>query len=146
MQVKKKKRQTERVEFSEEEIQSEIRKRILREAARKDGKETAEEATKATLDALEGMVSLPREKMERIAEEVRAEYDERNQYPAEESTASWLYPFGAILLIVVTFFLARRGSAWYLFTGLILLAAILNYFLRRPSTKDDDPGERRKDV
>ena len=56
MQVKKKKRQTERVEFSEEEIQSEIRKRILREAARKDGKETAEEATKATLDALEGMV------------------------------------------------------------------------------------------
>ena len=116
---------------TEDDIQEEIRKRILKASKRKAGKENAEEATRATLDAMEDMVSLTREEMEQIADEVRSVFRTKEK-PSTPSRTHWLFPWTALILIAVTFFLVRRGSSWYLYTGLIVIFICLNHFLRKP--------------
>jgi hypothetical protein len=104
----------------DEDIQDEIRRRILKEAQKKDGKRSFEEATRATLDALEDMVSISREDMEKIAEQVKSDYKQAQSPVRKKKGGHWIYPWTGLGLMILTFYLARRGSSWYLFTGLIL--------------------------
>ena len=126
MKIFKRKQPPPQEKVNEDEIQNEIRRRILKEAQTREGTQNAQDATQATLDALEQMVPLSREEMERIADEVRAEY--QNQKPDSEKpgVVSRVFPWLTILLVVTTFFLLRRGSSWVLISGLILLFALLN--------------------
>jgi VIT1/CCC1 family predicted Fe2+/Mn2+ transporter len=123
---------------SEDDIQQEIRKRILKESGAKAGLEDSREATKATLDALEDMVSLSREEMERIAEEVRAEFQENKSKNTFSQKARGIVPWTGIILIILTFLLMRRGSSWYVFTGILLVFVVFNYFFRKPPSDDDN--------
>jgi VIT1/CCC1 family predicted Fe2+/Mn2+ transporter len=123
---------------SEDDIQQEIRKRILKESGAKAGLEDSREATKATLDALEDMVSLSRVEMERIAEEVRAEFQENKSKNTFSQKARGIVPWTGIILIILTFLLMRRGSSWYVFTGILLVFVVFNYFFRKPPSDGDN--------
>lgn len=123
---------------SEEDIQREIRKRILKVSGIRSEIDNSQEATKATLDALEDMVGLSREEMERIAEEVRAEFRENKAPSSINQKAQKIIPWTGILLIALTFLLMRRGSSWYIFTGILLVFVIFNYFFRKPPSDNDD--------
>ncbi|MCG8338868.1 MAG: hypothetical protein MJE63_30535 [Proteobacteria bacterium] len=123
---------------SEEDIQREIRKRILKVSGIRSEIDNSQEATKATLDALEDMVGLSREEMERIAEEVRAEFRENEAPSSINQKAQRIIPWTGILLIALTFLLMRRGSSWYIFTGILLVFVIFNYFFRKPPSDNDD--------
>lgn len=127
----KKKSSDKPAPLTEDDIQDEIRKRILKEALKREGKENSEEATKATLDALEEMVTLSRQEMEEIAEQVRKEFKEKSE-PVSGSKGRWVFPWFSLGLIALTFMLARRGSHWYLYTAIILAFVCLNYFIRKP--------------
>ncbi len=119
-----------------EEIQDEIRRRILKEARKREGKDNVEESTRATLDALEEMVPLSREEMEAIADQVK---DEFRQHPViPKKPGHWIFPWTGLGLIILTFYLARRGTSWYLFTGLILIFVLLNYFWRKSRDNDNE--------
>ncbi len=133
----KKKDQENQPTTSEGEIQDEIRKRILREARKRDGKQDSEEATQATLDALENIVSLTREEMEQIAEQVKAEFRSNLQTENKPKTGSSLIMWTALFLIIISFFWARRGSSWLFFSGLILLFVLINQVWKH-IRKDDD--------
>ena len=98
----------------------------------------SQEATKATLDALEDMVSLNRDEMERIAAEVRAEFEEKVSRQPDKQKVSRIIPWAGIILIALTFLLMRRGSSWYVFTGILLIFIIFNYFFRNPPPDNDD--------
>ena len=124
---------------SEEDIQREIRKRILKESGIKSEADDSQEATKATLDALEDMVSISREEMERIAEEVRLEFQGEKTTSSINKKVQRIIPWTGLALIVITFLLMRRGSSWYMITGILLLFVIFNYFFRNPPPDNDDP-------
>ncbi|MBU2514627.1 hypothetical protein KJ966_25155 [bacterium] len=133
----KRKKQEDQPMVSEDEIQNEIRKRILKEAQKREGKMGAEEATQATLDAMEDFVSLSREEMELIAQQVRDEFRQENLQKKKQQTGSSLIMWTSLLLIIVAFFWARRGSSWLFFSGLILLFVLLNLVWRHIK-KDDE--------
>ncbi len=122
---------------SEEDIQREIRKRILKESGIRSELDDSQEATKDTLDALEDMVSLSREEMERIAEEVRAEFKNTETKQSGNQKLLRILPWTGIILIVLTFFLMRRGSSWYIFTGLLLVFVVFNYLFRNTPPDND---------
>lgn len=134
-----KKRKSSRL--SEEEIQDEIRKRILKAAQKREDVQDAKDSTKATLDALEGMVSLSREEMEKIAKEVRKDFS-KPDLPKQSVLTQFLFPWAPIILIVITFFLMRRGSSWTLIAGIILAFTILNLIRKSLSDSDDDHNSK----
>ena len=134
----KKKQNKPENESLDDDIQDEIRRRILKESRRKDGKRSFEESTRATLDALKDMVPLSREEMEKIAEQVKNEFSQKNTPEKKRKSRGWIFPWTGLILMILTFFLARRGSSWYLFTALILIFVLLNYFWRKSSEKDDE--------
>lgn len=140
MMFKKKKQKDLPDDCQDQEIQDEIRRRILRQARKRDGKKSYEEATRATLDALEDMVSLSRAEMEGIAEEVKKEYQQQ-QSPIPKTGGHWLFPWTGLGLVILTFYLMRRGISWYLFTGLLLIFVLLNYFWRK-SREDNDENQQ----
>lgn len=136
---KDKNRKKNRKTFSEEEIQEEIRKRVLQEAKKREGKLNAEEATQATLDALSEIVSLSREEMEKIAEQVRKEFSgdgAEKPFSKKSRSRNWMFPWGAVILLIITILLARRGSSWYLFAGFIVIMVLYN-LLKDKWNKDD---------
>ncbi len=111
-------------EVSEEEIQEKIRTRILKEAQLRDGKQNSEEATQATLDAMEDIVSLSREEMEQIADEVR---EESKKTPSSKTRkplldASFLKMCAGLALVVHIG--TRRGPSWLMIFAAILLFLI----------------------
>lgn len=126
MKNTKNKDQDSATPYSEEEIQSEIRRRIFEESQKREEIKDAKESTEATLDALEKMVHLSREEMEKIAEEVRKDYATSSPKKQKTSTFNWLFPWATLLLIFLTFFLLRKGSSWVLISGLILLFIVIN--------------------
>lgn|GEM_PF-5678050 len=119
---------------SEEQVLEEIRRRILEKARQRNGQAQKEADLKATLDALEIIVDLPREEMEEIARTVQKEFQE------EETTASDIPksrlnqagtrpPWPAIVFLVITYSLIRRGSPWYLLTGLLFLVLAVRFLV-----------------
>ncbi|MCP4749851.1 MAG: hypothetical protein GY866_03070 [Proteobacteria bacterium] len=130
----------------EEMIREEIRKRILKEAHLKDGVQRTEDEIQATLDALEEIVEMPREEMERIAENVRAEFGEQLETeskapqpsPSSEGSVDGIvFPWTALFLLAITLYLIRRGSPWYLITGILLIVAIARLAVKYTSKSDD---------
>jgi len=121
---------------SDEKIQDEIRRRILEEAQKREAIRESRDATRATLDALEEIVSLPREEMERIAEQVKAEFRGDRQQDdtasgGEQRPAKPSRPNGSLLpwilaaLVVLSFFGFRRGHPWMLAGGVIVLVLLV---------------------
>lgn len=141
MKFFKGKNQPSKTNCPEEEIQSEIRRRIFAESRKRETKKDARESTQATLDALEKMVHLSREEMEKIAEEVRKEYTATPPPRNNKSAIQGLLPWAAISLIIITFFLLRKGSSWIMISGLLLLFILFNLFRER-FTQDDDNDEK----
>lgn len=131
---------------TEEKIQDEIRRRILKEAKKKEAIKASRDKTEATLDALEEIVSLSREEMERIAEEVKAEFrDEKpTEKPIEKPTTPpkkkrsrgsqilWI----ASALVIMSFFGFRRGQAWMMIGSAVLLVILFN-LISKLFEKDD---------
>jgi len=125
---------------AEERIQQKIIKEVL-EAARLRATETRKEKqTAAILDALEGVVDLPRDEIEKIAAKVRGK---GTRSPSGTTLADKIrrfdrsiLPWLTGLLGVMTFLLIRRGSALYLVTGTLLILAIVNLLLIHQSPKD----------
>ena len=79
------------------------------------------------------MVDLSREEIEGIAEKVRREYS-RSDYKTSFTSKirhfdQAMLPWMTGLLGLITFLLIRRGSGWYLFTGALLVLAIINLLL-----------------
>lgn len=125
-------------EDRKEQIQEEIRRRILQAAKQKSGEMDLADSIEATLDALEGMVNLSREEMERIVEEVQAEFNEDDVSPQgvpsappkQEVVERFVFPWTALLLFVVTYYLVRRGSPFYLASGALFVVALLGVMRR----------------
>jgi len=125
---------------SEEDIQNEIRKRILKEARKREGIHESKDTTEATLDALEDIVSLSREEMEKIAEEVKADF-EKTRHPEPKAGKGGNSLVWIILsLIILSYFGARRGSSWMLIVGIILVGLLVNQLVKMiRNDKDESP-------
>jgi hypothetical protein len=106
----------------EQQLQDEIRKRILEAAQQKDDQETHTEETQATLDALESIIDMPREEMERIAKTVEKEF--KYKQPTHFHQTGWMFNIFLIGLGATTWLLFRRGSLFYLLFGASLITAI----------------------
>ncbi len=131
----------------EEKIQAEIRRRILKEAQRKEGARNLAETTKATLDALEQMIDLPREEMEKIAQKVCDEFNvgftpklDSQPPPAKgkKTFDTFVSPWTSAFFLLMTLYLIRRGSYWYLLSGLLLLICIVNLIIKFKSKNNND--------
>lgn len=115
-------------------IQEEIRKRVLKAAKVKSNQKRKIEETQATLDALEEIVDIPREEMEKIAENVQGEFkvnSEKKPTSKNDKSKKQIlrkkisFPWVPIGICFLTLSLIRRGSSWYIFTGGILVFLIV---------------------
>lgn len=106
----------------EQQIQDEIRKRILKAAQKKANRETHTEETQATLDALESIVDMPRAEMEQIAKSVEDEF--KNKQPSHGQQSGWMLYLIVIGLGVTAWLLFRRGFLFSPLFGAILITAI----------------------
>ncbi|MBU3917922.1 hypothetical protein KKA14_20535 [bacterium] len=128
-----------------DEIQEEIRKRILLKARRHAGNQNLEEATRATLDAMEEIVDLPRDEMERIAKTVLDELKENSEFSPQEPSSgsgkklkSYIFPWTSILALIAIIYLLRRGAPWYMMVGLLLIAAGIGIIIKKNSNNNQD--------
>lgn len=142
----------------EDRIQDEIRKRVLEKAKKMDQERRKQDEIEATLAALEEVVDLPREEIEKIARDVRADYKKESEeayqdvsskpqkQQAREDANPWLrknfrkrkltIPWPAIVLAGVTLYFFRMGSRWALFTAIFLIITIIKIINR------NDPGNK----
>ncbi len=125
---------------SEEDIQNEIRKRIIKEARKREGIHESKDTTKATLDALEDIVSLSREEMEKIAEEVKEEFEKACHPDPKPGKGGSSLVWITLSLIILSYFGARRGSPWMLIVGIILVGILVNQLVKIiKNDKDESP-------
>ena len=131
----------DRHKSTEDRIQQEIIKQVLEAARLKTIEIQKEEETTAILDALEEVVDLPRAEIDRIAEKVRQENTQAKSVNRLTSHLRRLnraiLPWLTGLLGIMTFLLIRRGSGWYLFTGALLILAIINMTIIYKSKKEE---------
>ncbi|MBT4289561.1 MAG: hypothetical protein HOD92_19740 [Deltaproteobacteria bacterium] len=112
----------------EQQIQDEIRRRILETDQKQANQEIHTEETQATLDALESITNMPRKEMERIAKAVEEEFKikaSREADPPNHPRKSNLFFYCLLISLgfaTVLFF--RRGSLLYLFFGVPCICAI----------------------
>ncbi len=110
----------------EQRIQEEIRRRILAASRKEETRKSHLEETRATLDALEDIVDLPREEMERIAGEVESEYKTKGP-PGEireSRRTNRLRNLIPIVLGVTAIMLFRNGSSLYLLFGATAIVSL----------------------
>jgi hypothetical protein len=125
---------------SEEDIQNEIRKRILKEARKREGIHESRDTTEATLDALEDIVSLSREEMEKIAEEVKEDFEKARHPDPRSGKGGSSFVWIALSLIILSYFGARRGSPWMLVVGIVLVGILVNRLVKMiRNDKDESP-------
>ena len=149
---------TDSEKLIEDRIQDEIRKRVLEKAKIMDQEKRKQDEIKATLDALEEVVDLSREEIERIAQDVRSEYQveseetyqdissESQKREEREKANPWqrgtfpmrkhTFPWPAIMLACVTLYFFRIGSRWALFAAIFLIIALIKFINR------NDPGNK----
>lgn len=150
---------TDSEKLNEDRVQDEIRKRVLEKARMMDQEKQKQNEFKATLDALEEVVDLSREEIEKIAQDVRSEYkiesEEANEEASKEpqklkeqekanpwqrgnfSMRKQTFPWPAIMLACVTFYFFRIGSRWALFTAIFLIVTIIKFINRNdPDNKN----------
>ncbi len=142
----------------EDRIQDEIRKRVLEKAKIMDQEKQKHDEIKATLDALEEVVDLSREEIEKIAQDVRSEYKVESEEAYEEvsnepqkpeeqekgnpwqrgdfSMRKKTFPWPAIMLACASLYFFRIGSRWTLFAVIFLIFAIIKFINR------NDPGNK----
>jgi len=121
---------------TDDQIQEEIRKRVLEAAKIRSRQKRKTEEIQATLDALEEIVDIPREDIEEIAENVQSEYHSepdnktlnQNDNPEKPDLKKrFQIPWITIGIVFLTLSLVRRGSSLYLFTSCILFFLVLKW-------------------
>jgi hypothetical protein len=126
------------------QIAEEIRRRILAEAQNRSDASCLEEQIKATLDAMEEIVDMPRSEMERIAHQVCREYDPDGSLSTDEPPIEKTpldkpaLPWTAMFFTAITAYLIRRGTPWFLLTGALALVAISYRMIRWVLHREDD--------
>jgi len=112
----------------EQQIQDEIRRRILETDQKQANQENHTEETQATLDALESISNMPRKEMERIAKAVEAEFKIKASGDAETPThpreSNLIFYCLLICLGFATVLFFRRGSLLYLLFGVSFICTI----------------------
>ena len=117
----------------EQQLQDEIRRRILEADQKQTDQEIHTEETQATLDALDSITDMPRKEMERIAKAIEEEFkikiSEDVDPPNHPHESKLLFYCLLIILGFATVLFFRRGSLLYLLCGVSFICTI--YFKLR---------------
>ncbi len=136
-------------EKDEEKIQELIRERVLEEYKKRQLKEEAKLQSEANIEALHDVTEIPKEDIQKIADEVRAEFGEADKtkppLPGKSKNIKSYLPY--IIAIVLLGLLLTRTPLFqrYFTTGVSpLRRPALEHRMMNMEDEDEEISERRK--